>query len=128
MHEFAIATNLLQIIEEQQRAYKFGKVEKIYLNIGEFSNVVPEALEFSFKIVAEGTVAAGAELVIKIVPLRLKCLTCKEEFHSEPYLFVCPKCGGGDLEILSGNELQIESIEVDRENGDKTGQQFTEGE
>lgn len=128
MHEFAIATNLLQIIEEQKRAYNFGKVEKIYLNIGEFSNVVPEALEFSFKIVAEGTVAAGAELVINIVPLRLKCLICKEEFHSEPYLFVCPKCGGGDLEILSGNELQIESIEVDRENGDKTGQQFTEGE
>lgn len=112
MHELSIATNIINVIEEQQREHGFERVSKIHLKIGEFSSVVPEALEFSFGIAARGTVAEGAELVIEIIPLMLRCRSCGEEFHSEPYIFVCPNCGGTELEMLSGTELQIDSIEV----------------
>ena len=112
MHELSIATNIVNLIEEQRKEHGFERVSKIYLKIGEFSSVVPEALEFSFSIAAKGTVAEAAELVIEIIPLMLRCKTCGKEFHTEPYIFICPDCGNTDLEMLSGTELQIDSLEV----------------
>ena len=112
MHELSIATNLLQLIVEQQKEHQFNRVSRIHLVIGEFSTVVPEALEFSFEIVSQGTVAEGAEIVIRTLPLVLKCHACGSEFETEPYMFVCPQCGSTEVEIVSGNELNIESIEV----------------
>jgi hydrogenase nickel incorporation protein HypA/HybF len=103
---------MIKLIEEQKEEHGFDHVEKIHLSIGEFSSVVPEALEFGFQVVSQGTVAEGAELVIKKVPLIMKCEACNEEFHTEPYIFMCPKCEGTELEMVSGAELQIESIEV----------------
>ena len=112
MHELSLAQSMIKLIEEQQQQNNFDKVIKVNCAIGEFSSVVPEALEFGFKVASEGTVAQGAELVIKKVPLILKCRGCGNEFHSEPYIFVCTQCGSTDTEMISGSELQIESIEV----------------
>ena len=112
MHELSLAMNMIQMIEEQRAVHGFEKVEKVHVSIGEFSSVVPEALEFSFSIASKGTSAEGAALIIRRVPLIMKCNSCSSEFQTEPYLFLCPDCGGTDLQMLSGNELQIESIEV----------------
>jgi hydrogenase nickel incorporation protein HypA/HybF len=112
MHELSIATNLVNLIEEQQAEHQFERVSKIHLKIGEFSSVVPEALEFSFEIASKGSVAENAELLIEIIPLVLKCTACNKEFHTEPYIFVCPDCGSTKTQMVSGSELQIESIEV----------------
>jgi Zn finger protein HypA/HybF involved in hydrogenase expression len=32
---------------------------------------------------------------------------------------ICPHCGGGDVEMISGRELEIRSMEI--EDGDQTG-------
>ena len=112
MHELSIATNIVNLIQEQQKEHGFDKVEKIHLKIGEFSSVVPEALEFGFSIASRGTAAEGAEIIIDIVPLILRCNVCNKDFQSEPYMFVCPNCGSHDTAIVSGDELHIESIEV----------------
>ncbi len=112
MHELSIATNIVNLIEEKRREHNFEHVSKIILKIGEFSSVVPEALEFGFSIASKDSVAENAELVIQTVPLVLRCNTCNKEFPSEPYIFVCPYCESMDTDIVSGDELQIESIEV----------------
>ncbi len=112
MHELSIATNLIQLIEQEQRRHGFEHVARINLKVGHFSSVVPEALQMAFEIASKGTVAEDAELVIEDVPLVLKCNKCGKEFQAEPFLFVCPECNSSDVEILTGNELHIESIEV----------------
>jgi hydrogenase nickel incorporation protein HypA/HybF len=70
MHELSIAAALLETIEEERGRHGFERVVRVRLRIGQYSNVVPEALVFGFEALAEGTVAAGAVLDFEDVPGR----------------------------------------------------------
>ena len=112
MHELSIATSIINLLIEQQAEHKFERVQRVNVNIGEFSSIVPDSLEFAFSIASKNTIAENAELVITVIPLILRCRTCNKEFHTEPYNFICPYCQSAETETVRGDELQIESIEV----------------
>jgi hydrogenase nickel incorporation protein HypA/HybF len=113
MHEFSIATGLLEIISQEAMPYQGSKVKSVSLKIGTLSGVVPEALEFAFQVLSEGTIAEGARLVIERVALRIECNACGTvSMPADPFI-ICPLCGSGDVEIRAGRELQIESMEIE---------------
>jgi hydrogenase nickel incorporation protein HypA/HybF len=113
MHEFSIATSLLEIISQEARAYQGARVKAVTLRIGTLSGVVPEALEFAFQVLSEDTVAKGARLVIERVSLRIACNTCgMVSTPADPFI-ICPHCKSGDVEIRAGRELEIESMEIE---------------
>ena len=113
MHEMAIAEGILDIALEYAKREDAKKVSEIGLLLGEMSGVVVESLEFGFEMLAQGTLAEGAKLSIKNVPLMGRCVKCGGEFHVEHYDFWCPECKDGVLEIVSGREMQVEYLEVD---------------
>ena len=55
MHELSIMQSALSQALEQARHAGAGKVHEIRLRIGVLSGVVPEALQFAFEVLAEGT-------------------------------------------------------------------------
>ena len=50
-----------------------------------------------------------------MVPARLRCEGCETEWVAEAAAFRCPSCGGGDVLVLTGEELEVESIELEVE-------------
>jgi hydrogenase nickel incorporation protein HypA/HybF len=82
--------------------------------------VVPEALRFAFEAITRGGIAEGAVLEIEEVPLRIRCHQCDEVFTIDDPFMLCPRCEGTDIEMISGRELEITSMEID--NGDKARQ------
>ena len=38
---------------------------------------------------------------------------CGDEWEIEIPAFRCPRCAGGDVEIVGGNEFEVEAIEVE---------------
>ena len=82
------------------------------------SAVVPSSLRFCFEIAAKDTQLAGAELDIEEIPVRARCKACEAEWTIEGPAFNCEKCDSGQIEILSGRELNIESIEIADEDPD----------
>jgi hydrogenase nickel incorporation protein HypA/HybF len=113
MHEFSIATSLLSIIAEETVQFQGATVKTVTLKIGTLSGVVPEALEFAFQVLSEGTVAEGAQLVIERVALRIACNACgRASMPTDPFI-ICPHCGSGDVDITAGRELEIESMEIE---------------
>lgn len=119
MHELAVAERLLEIVEQEARPYAGARVVRISLKIGQLSAVVPDALRFAFAAISRGGVAENAALEIEEVPLSIRCHACAEVFHVEDPFMVCPQCGGCDVELVSGRELEITSMEI--EDGDKAG-------
>ena len=113
MHEMAIAESILDIALQTAKENGARRVGKIRLLLGEMAGVETESLRFCFAAVTQGTIAEGAELAIKAVPLVGRCTACGKEQHVERYAFLCPVCKSGALEILSGRELKVESLEVD---------------
>jgi len=106
----------LEIIDIAEAAIPKGligcKVEKVNLQIGKFSAVVPESLRLCFETAAVDTALKGAKLVIEEIPLRIRCLACDASQVIEKPIFICEKCGSGELKILSGRELDVKSIEI----------------
>ena len=112
MHEMAIAEGILKIAREQADREGSGRITKIGLLIGEMAGVEEDALRFCFSSLVRGTLAEGAELSIKRVPLVGQCGACGLEQPIENYNFICPKCGDG-LAVVSGRELRVEYLEMD---------------
>jgi hydrogenase nickel incorporation protein HypA/HybF len=113
MHEMGIA---MQIIEIAQASIPKEEgdiaVARVNLKVGKLAAVVADSLRFCFEIAAKETPLEGAELDIEEVPVLAKCKECHTEWTIEGPAFNCEKCGSGQIEILSGRELNIESIEI----------------
>jgi hydrogenase nickel incorporation protein HypA/HybF len=75
--------------------------------------VVPDALAFAFALVAEGTPVAGAELVMEEVPAAGRCRACGTESELPGFPLRCGACGGLDLELLRGEELLVDALELE---------------
>jgi hydrogenase nickel incorporation protein HypA/HybF len=111
LHELSIAESLLRIIVDESKKHGLERISKIKLQIGKFTAVIPDSLNFCFEMVSEGTVAAGARIEIETVGVTAKCDKCDSSFEVEDRVFLCPRCGEPALELLSGRELSILSIE-----------------
>ena len=110
MHELSIAGSVVEIASRQANG---RRVTKVRMKVGHLRQVVPSALAFSFELVAEGTPAEGAELEMEEVPATGRCRACAEESRFDGFPLQCASCGGFDLEILSGEELLVESLELE---------------
>jgi hydrogenase nickel incorporation protein HypA/HybF len=110
MHEFSIASAVVATAVKHAGG---RRVTVVSVRIGALRQVVPEALEFAFGIVTRETLCEGARLDWETVPLRVHCAPCGRTTELERPPFRCPACGDGSAAIVSGEELEVESIEVE---------------
>ena len=113
MHEMAITRSLLDIVLEEAAKAGSSKVVVVRLVIGEMSGVVDHCVRFNFDFMSKDTLAEQAELSIRNVPRQARCLKCGHVFHPEDIWWVCPQCQSAEFDIIAGNELFIESIDVE---------------
>jgi hydrogenase nickel incorporation protein HypA/HybF len=110
MHELSIADALVQIVVRHAAGRQVTRVE---VRVGHLRQVVPSALEFAFGLVARGTVAEDAELLLEHVPAAGRCRACGAEGRLEAFPLTCEACGSWDLELLAGEELVVEALECE---------------
>jgi hydrogenase nickel incorporation protein HypA/HybF len=107
MHELSIAR---AIVDAAARHAGGRRVVQVRLRVGALRQVVPETLTFAFDLAARGSVCEGARLEQELIPARLRC--CGRSWKLERPDFRCPTCGGA-AEPVGGDELEIESIELE---------------
>lgn len=112
MHEVSIMEQTLEIALENVRSQGARQIHWLKMRIGEMSGVVPEALEFAFDVVTEGTIAQGAKLEIETVPVVCHCSNCGVEFQPPELFYECPQCGHLSSQIIAGKEIELTSLEV----------------
>ena len=66
-------------------------------------------------VVSKDTIAEQAKLIIERIPAVIRCKKCGHSFAITrgDFQFLCRKCESDDIELLSGREFKIESIEVE---------------
>ncbi len=113
MHEMGVAQQIANIAVASIPADIVDpKVEKLNLRIGKLAAVVEDSLKFCFEIITKETPLAGAELMIEAVPVQARCKGCDHCWEVEGPVFTCPSCQEGAVEVLSGRELEIVSMEL----------------
>jgi len=113
MHELSITQSILSIALEKANEVQASKVTKINLIIGELSGVVDECVEFYFDLLSKDTIAAEASLSFERTPNKLRCRNCATVFSPDNLDWACPICHEAKIEIISGRECYVDSIEVD---------------
>ena len=115
MHELGIAQSIMQtVLAEAEKAHA-RKVLKVSLKIGELAGVMPDSLMFCFDLLAKSTIAENATLIIEKVPVSAHCNHCDKTFSIENNHYCCKDCGNSRIKLISGQELQIDHLEIDDE-------------
>ena len=112
MHELAIAESIVDIAVRHARGRAVSRVE---VAVGHLRQVVPSALAFAFELVARGTSLDGAELVMNVVPAAGRCRTCGQESVLDGFPLLCRACGSADVAVTAGDELRVESLDVEEQ-------------
>lgn len=110
MHELSVSA---AVVDTAARHATGRPVTVVRLRVGALRQVVPDSLHFYFGIVSRDTVCEGARLELELIGARLRCSGCETEWSVDVPAFRCPSCGGAAVDVLTGNELEVESIEVE---------------
>jgi len=117
MHEFSVASGILETVIDEAKKHNAEKVTRISLELGKLSMISGQQLEFALQILSEGTMAEGAKIHIRVRPLIIKCARGHvSEVSGEGYdLYArlrgisCSDCGG-EVDLIGGKECMIKEI------------------
>ena len=116
MHEMGIALEIIEIVKSSIPADLVdAKVRTVQLKIGKLSAVMPDSLRFCFDVAVKDTPLEGAALAIEEIPVTARCKECSHPWTVDGPAFTCPRCNSGSIDLLSGRELDIHSIEIEDE-------------
>lgn len=143
MHEYSIACEIFEQVLAAARAHGASEVRAVTLEMGRLTHTNPEQLKFCFDVLAEGSIAEGAEFQVEMVPPTVEC-ECgyrgtvnpaenkadqsgrdgneaenKAELQQSELLeyvaaLNCPACGRA-ARITGGQELIIKTIDIETE-------------
>lgn len=114
MHELSIAMEILDIVAKTAADHGSNCIKSISLKVGDLSGVEIDSLSFSFDAIkGENKLTGDAELVIKRIPVVVRCAVCDDEFEAKERILACPVCKGFDTVMLQGDELSVVDIEVE---------------
>lgn len=110
MHELS----LCNAIADTVTTYATGRpVRCVRVRIGAYRQVVPDTLAFYWEMQVAGSALAQCELDVETVPAVVSCRTCGADTTLDFPILLCGVCDGADVELVTGEEFQIESIDVD---------------
>lgn len=110
MHELAISEALVEQLTALSARHGWSRLLRVRVRVGMLSGVVPEALEFTFSAIADGTPAEGAELVLETETGHFTCAVCGE-LELERLRFACPHCDGPLKLLRAGRGLLLTEVE-----------------
>jgi hydrogenase nickel incorporation protein HypA/HybF len=115
MHEFSIARSLLNQVHAIARRENATHVTSIALSVGEFSGIDADLLRSALEMLGEQGVTGDVELTIRRVPLTARCSACDDDFAVPQFRFACPSCHSTETRIVSGEEITLDSVTLERE-------------
>ena len=113
MHEYSITESILSLALEKANEAKAAKITQINLVLGEMSGIAAECVQFYFNHISRDTAADGASLSFETRPTSLRCHKCHNVFTPVDGGLSCPECHEASIDIVTGRECYMESIEVE---------------
>jgi hydrogenase nickel incorporation protein HypA/HybF len=121
MHEFTIASSIVETLLDLANKQGSSKVLEVHLRIGKLRALSTEQVSFSYNILAQGTVLEESQLAVEEMTGRVRCPNCNYQkeinpeddpsFHFGIPTLICPQCGGA-LNIEGGDECMITSVRM----------------
>jgi hydrogenase nickel incorporation protein HypA/HybF len=89
------------------------RIKTVHLVIGEISELDQTILEQRWRELSKGTAAEHAQLHFRFSKAEVQCMACFNKYHPVNGEIHCSYCGSYGAKILSGEEFDLESIELE---------------
>jgi hydrogenase nickel incorporation protein HypA/HybF len=113
VHELAVAQALVEQVDAVIDQHHASSASAIRVRIGPLAGVVPELLATAFPLAAAGSRMEHAQLEFTQAPIQVHCQTCGAETEAAMNRLVCGDCGDWHTQLISGDELLLESVELE---------------
>jgi hydrogenase nickel incorporation protein HypA/HybF len=113
MHELSVTQQLLKLAVEHAGAAGATRVTGLSLVIGDLSSFSAEAVSFCWELLARDTICEGARLEFRRMRGELTCLDCGAVHSLQGEPAPCPRCASSRLKVTAGDDLVLDSIEVE---------------
>lgn len=112
MDGMTVTREMLKHLIDKAQSEGAKRIVRIVLEVGEMSGLDLREFRNHFDLLSRETLAEGAVLSITEIPLKVRCLSCSNEFLAGGFKMSCPDCGSIASELISGNELRVKEMEV----------------
>jgi hydrogenase nickel incorporation protein HypA/HybF len=109
MHELALAEGILAVASD---AANGEGISSIRIRVGRLQHVTRDSLQFAFELISQDSNAHGATIIVDDVPAMYRCKQCDAEDQIEIPHFRCRSCFSTEIQILSGEEILVDSVEL----------------
>jgi hydrogenase nickel insertion protein HypA len=113
MHEYSIVQALLDQCETLATTHDAQRITKVVVKIGVMSGVEPHLLDIAFNTFKEKTVCDGADFVMQIQPITIRCRSCEQISELERAHYACHHCESIDVDVIDGEEMLLMSLEME---------------
>ena len=128
MHEFSMATQIVESVLEEAKRHDAKKVAEVHLVVGKMTFLGVDQVRFSYGILVKDTIMEDSKLIIKEQDGVIECPSCgfkgavpiedDPAYHVPVPTLRCPKCGEA-AKIVEGKECTIASISLLKQQEDK---------
>ena len=113
MRELHFTRNILQKTLSQIK--DTARVKSIHLVLGEIAELDRSLIQRHWLELSRGTAAEHAQLHFRLKEAEVQCMACFGIYRPHNGRIHCPSCGSYGAKILSGEEFDLESIELEHE-------------
>lgn len=113
MHELAVTESILEIALRHAGQQKAQRITELFIVVGEWSSTVDDSVQFYWDMISEKTIAQGAKLHFRRIPVELLCKNCGHSYHPTSHNLLCPQCKSIHIKVKTGEEFFLEAIEVE---------------
>lgn len=114
MHEITLCQNAVEIMQQFGAQHHARRIVAVWIEVGAFSCVEPEALRFCFALACRETLAEGCELHLETPAAESWCHDCQQSVTLlTPAVLLCSRCGGRQLRVVADDGMKIKRIEIE---------------
>ncbi len=111
MHELSVTESLVDLCRREAEKNSIRKVKRVNIALGRFTGFSRDSIRFYFEILRPNSCLEEAKLKFREIPIIIDCKKCREQSEIGEPILICPRCGNADIELRSGREFYVESIE-----------------
>lgn len=113
MHELSLVKCVLDEALRIAETEGAVRITRVSLQIGALKQVVPQMMQFAFEAASQDTAAEGAAFEWRTIPALISCDECRNVFEPSSWVWECPHCGVLRGTLEAGDELILESVELE---------------
>lgn len=109
MHEMAVCEAIAGVVADRAGD---RQVARVVVRIGHLRQVVPDALTFSWQLMASSMGLGHCDLEIESVPATVACKACGVESELDIPILACGACESRDVTLMTGEEFAVVALEL----------------